>query len=81
MSYTYEFLLKHIDGERYELTTLDGRKMTSMKATLPELAMTHALAWTSCWHSVRVRFEEEYEQDKKRAGMSDEISRSNSESE
>jgi hypothetical protein len=71
--YNFEFLLIHTRGDWYELVTLEGRKMTDIKGAMPEIAMGAAVAWTSCWNSVRVRFEEEYEQDKKRAGMPDEV--------
>jgi hypothetical protein len=79
--YNFEFLLVHVRGEQYELITLDGIKMTDIKGAMPELAMGVACAWTSCWNSVRIRFEEDYaiEQEKKRARVPDEISGSDTE--
>lgn len=68
--YDFDLLLTLSSGS-YMLVTIEGRKLYNVRHPTKEGAMREALNYASSWHSVRIRFEEEYEQEKKRAGVSD----------
>lgn len=65
MSYQYDLILKKSVG-CYELITLTGRVLFTTRDHRLEQAMNEANAYMSTWMSVRIRTEEEYEQDEKR---------------
>lgn len=63
MSYDYDLILKENYGGTYCLTTMDGRILFQCRSTNEYNSMLEARAYMSSWHSVRIRTEEEYEQD------------------
>jgi hypothetical protein len=70
MSYQYDLLLKR-SGSGFELVTLAGRKLFTPRDHRLEQAMKEAQAYMSTWTSVRIRTEEEYEQDQARDRVSE----------
>lgn len=71
MSYDYDLILKEGFSNSYSLVTKSGRVLYQCRSSNLYNAMLEARAYMSSWNSVRIRTEEEYEQDEKRDRVSE----------
>jgi len=60
----FDLILKKDGANRWALYTLKGIKFYDVKARIFEKAIEESRAYMSTWTSVRIRTEEEYEQEK-----------------